>query len=269
MLQEMQLKGYSEKTINTYLNCLTQLFSYCRTKPEQITSEQIKDYLLYCIRDKKISGTYLNQTISGLKILFKDVLHVPWEGFKINRPRLGKPLPVVMSKEEIKQLLSVIKNVKHRCMVSLAYSSGLRLNELCHLRVSDIDSSRMQLRVRQGKGNKARYTVLSPRLLEELRVYYSHYRPKNYLFEGQNKKVPISGSSAREIVKRSAKKAGIRKQVCFHTLRHSFATHLMEQGVNVRIIQQLLGHRSIKTTMVYTHLVNFKPGDVTSPFDKL
>lgn len=269
MLQEMQLRGYSAKTITTYLTCLTQLFSYCGANPGQITSEQIKDYLLYCIRDKKVSGTYLNQTISALKILFKDVLHVPWEELKINRPRLGKPLPVVLSKEEIKRMLSVIKNMKHRCMVSMAYSSGLRLNELCHIQLTDIDSSRMQLRVRQGKGNKARYTLLSPRLLEELRVYYSYYRPKNYLFEGQNKKLPISGSSARGIVKRSAKKAGINKQVCFHTLRHSFATHLMEQGVNVRIIQQLLGHRSIKTTMVYTHLVNFKPSDVTSPFDNL
>jgi len=269
MLQEMQLKGYSEKTIDTYLSCLTQLFAYCKTTPRHITSEQIKNYLVYCIRDRKVSGTYLNQSISALKILFKNVLEVPWEGLKINRPKLGKPLPVVMSKEEISQLLSVIKNIKHRCMVSLAYSSGLRLNELCHLQLTDIDSSRMQLRVRQGKGNKARYTILSPKVLSQLRAYYSLYQPKNYLFEGQNKKFPISGSSARTIVKRSAKKAGIKKQVCFHTLRHSFATHLMEQGVNVRIIQQLLGHRSIKTTMVYTHLVNFKPSDVTSPFDNL
>jgi site-specific recombinase XerD len=269
MLQEMQLRGYSEKTISTYLSCLTQLFTYCKVRPRNITVNQIKEYLMYCIRDKKVSGTYLNQTISALKILFKDVLKLPWEGLKIPRPKLGKPLPVVLSKEEIKRLLSVIQNVKHRCIVSLAYSSGLRLNELCHLQLIDIDSSRMQLRVRQGKGNKARYTLLSPRVLDQLRSYYSQYQPKNYLFEGQNKKLPISGSSARTIVKRSAKKAGINKQVCFHTLRHSFATHLMEQGVNVRIIQQLLGHRSIKTTMVYTHLVNFKPGDVTSPFDNL
>jgi site-specific recombinase XerD len=197
------------------------------------------------------------------------VLKQPWQGIKIPRPRVEKRLPVVLSKEEIGTLLRNISNLKHRAIIAFAYSTGMRLNEVRQVRLSDIDSDRMQIRVAFGKGKKDRYTLLSAKLLTLLREYWKWYRPQQYLFEGYQRGTPISIRSIQVLFSRYKKKSGIQKESSFHTLRHSFATHLLEQGVNLKIIQALLGHSSLRTTSIYAHLVNFEPGSVTSPYDSI
>ena len=198
-----------------------------------------------------------------------DVLKEVWTEIKISRPRGEKKLPVVFSKEEVFQLLNATRNLKHRTILALAYSTGMRLEEVCHVRICDIDSQRMQIKVCCGKGKKDRYTILSGMLVDMLREYWRWYKPYNYLFEGHDNRAPISSRTVQHIFARCMKITGIRKEASFHTLRHSFATHLLEQGVNLRIIQTLLGHTSLKTTTIYTHLVNFSPAMVKSPLDSL
>lgn len=193
------------------------------------------------------------------------------DGLRLHRPKTVRKLPTVLSKEEVKCLLDAIGNLKHRAIVTVLYSSGIRMSELLSLRSVDIDSDRMVIRVRQGKGNKDRDTILSRKTLELLRVYYRHTYPKpeKYLFEGQDRPgIKYSASSVRKILKRAAGRAGIEKDIGAHVLRHTFASHMLEQGTNLKILQQLLGHKCIKTTMVYLH-VTMTEGTVKSPFDEL
>jgi site-specific recombinase XerD len=267
MLQEMQLRNYSKRSIRTYLASISQLAKYYGRSPDQISRQEIKDYLLYLINDKQLSKSTINQAISAIKVLQVDVLGQKWETVQVQRPKLPKDLPVVLSKKEVEKILAVTINLKHRAAIMVAYSGGLRLGEVCMLKPTDIDASRKQVRIALGKGQKTRYTLLSPTLLATLREYWLRYHPQVYLFEGRKKGHPISHGALRKAFDNSCGKAGIKKDVCFHTLRHSFATHLLEQGTNLRIIQHLLGHRSIKTTTLYTHLVNFSIEKITSPLD--
>jgi site-specific recombinase XerD len=269
MLQHMQLRNYSKRTIDTYLHCLTALSRFYNKPPDQISPQEVSDFLHCSLQERKISTSTINQYISAFKVLRTEVLGEEWKEIKISRPRLDKKLPVVFSKEEVFQLLTATKNQKHRTILALAYSTGMRLEEVCNLRICDIDSQRMQIRVCCGKGKKDRYTILSERLINMLREYWRYYKPINFLFEGQINTLPISSRTVQTVFKNCIRKTGIRKEASFHTLRHSFATHLLEQGVNLRIIQSLLGHSSIKTTTIYTHLVNFSPSQVKSPFDSL
>ena len=269
MLQEMQLRNYSERTIETYISCLSLLSRHFKTSPSELGYEQVRQYLLYLINDRKVSKSQVNITISALKLFYETVLHKDWESMKLPRPKMPKDLPVVLSKEEVKKLLDVTINLKHRAAFSLAYSSGLRLGEVCQLKPQDMYSDRKQIRVFNGKGSKTRYTILSLLLLPLLREYWNKYRPQTYLFEGCKKGVPITDGTLQKAFNHNLAKTDIKKKACFHTFRHSFATHLLEQGVNLRIIQHLLGHRSIKTTTIYTHLVNFSPDQITSPFENL
>lgn len=267
MLQEMQLRNYSESSIKTYIKCIEQLSKYFKRSPDLLDRQEVKDYLLYLINDRQVSKSTVNHTISAIKVLQVDVLGEDWETIKIQRPRLPKELPLVLSKKEVARILSATTNLKHRAAIMTAYSGGLRLGEVCNLRPSDIDVDRKQIRIGLGKGQKTRYTLLSPKLLLVLREYWQAYRPQAYLFEGHKKGQPISHGALRKAFDKGCLRACIKKDVCFHTLRHSFATHLLEQGVNLRIIQHLLGHRSIKTTTIYTHLVNFNIDKITSPLD--
>jgi site-specific recombinase XerD len=269
MLRHMQLKNYSKRTIDTYLSCILNLSRFYNRTPETITREEVKEYLYSLLQSKKTSISNINQVISAYKVLMTGVLEKDWTAIKLSRPRREKKLPVVFSKEEISRIIERTINLKHRAIISFAYSTGLRLDEVCKVRLTDIDSSRMQIRVSNGKGNKSRYTILSKQILELLREYWRYYQPKSYLFEGRQKGVPLSHSSIQELFRHRMTAAGIRKPASFHTLRHSFATHLLEQGINLRIIQALLGHNSIRTTTIYTHLQNFDPGSITSPFDHL
>lgn len=270
VIREMQVRNYSERSIQCYTSILSKIVNHFDIPITQLSRSQVKDYLHQRIVVDKISTSTVNQTISAYKILQEDVLGKSWESFKIKRPRRDKKLPIVLSLEEVEGLISSTLNLKHKALLALAYSSGVRREEAQQLKVSNIDSSRMRIHVTNGKGRKDRYTILSNKALELLRTYYKASRPSVYLFESSYKKGGfLSASSLNNIVKNSAKKAGIQKRISFHTLRHTFATHLLEAGVNIKLIQQLLGHSSIKTTMVYLHIANIEPGSITSPLDDL
>jgi integrase/recombinase XerD len=269
MYEEMVYRNYSPRSIKTYISLVSVVSKHFGKSPDLVSIAELKDYLFNRIEKDRLSVSGLNQTISAFKILFKDVLGREWDPVRIKRPRRPKLLPSVFSKEEVTQILKSIRNRKHYCLIALTYASGLRMGEVIGLKPCDIDSHRMQLKVRGGKGYKDRYTLLPRLLLEKLREYYKIYRPVTYLFEGLTPGMPYSETSARCILKKAMKKAGIKKQACFHTLRHSFATHLLEQGTNVRIIQELLGHRSLKTTTVYLHISNLTPAQIKSPLEEL
>ncbi len=266
----MQLRNYSPRSILTYSKLLARTEDDLQIPLETISIQQFKDYLHQRIITEKISVSSINQSISAFKILQVDILGKEWAQFRIKRPRLEKRLPVVLSLSEVEQLITVTQNLKHRALLALAYSAGLRRQEIQQIKPIDIDSERMQVRIVQGKGKKDRYSILSLKVLDLLRTYYKCHRPKTYLFESQGKKgVYLSSSTINEIVKKNAVKAGIKKRISFHTLRHCFATHLLEQGVNIRLIQEFMGHGSIKTTSVYLHLANTQPRSISSPLDSM
>jgi site-specific recombinase XerD len=269
MLQEMQVRNYSACSIRNYLHGINGLAVYYKCSPDLLSVDQVKTYLHYCITERQVSTSTLNQIISAVKILFADVLQRAWEPVKLKRPRRDKKLPIIFSKQEIITFLGVVKNIKHKALFVTAYSSGLRISEVRMLKPGDIDSDRMQIRVVNGKGKKDRFTVLSPKTLDMLRRYYHVFRPKHYLFEGSHVGEAISVRTILNVFSKSLMKASITKEVSFHSLRHSFETHLLELGTNLRLIQQLLGHNSLRTTSVYLHLSCFNPKDVHSPFDNL
>jgi len=266
----MELRNYSGNSIRTYSELLSQIEESLKISLDKITTEQFKNYLHQRIKDDEVSVSLINQSISAYKVLQVDVLKREWESIKIKRPRRVAKLPVVLSIEEVEQLIASTTNIKHRTLLMLAYSSGLRRHETQMIKPSAIDSARMQVHVVQGKGKKDRFTILSPSALESLRTYYRLERPKMYLFEPNGKKgCVLADTTLNAIVKSSAEKAGITKKVSFHTLRHSFATHLLEQGVSLRLIQQFMGHASLRTTAGYLHLVNVDMTRVVSPLDMM
>jgi len=268
--RELEFRNYSTRTVETYGSLMRHMVKVSHLPLESITLSQFKDYLHKVVIEKGLSASTVNQYISAFKIVQTDVLGREWEDFKVRRPRKSKKLPIVLSIEEMEKLINVNRNLKHKAIIMLAYSSGLRRNELLNLLPHHIDSERMQVRVMQGKGKKDRYTLLSRKTLEVLRLYYKFERPEKYLFEPQNSKgQPLSETTLAKIVKNKLKLAGIKKAVSFHTLRHTFATHLLEQGVNLRLIQQFMGHTSLKTTTVYLHLTKPDPGSVSSPLDTM
>ena len=269
MIRELRIRNYSPRTIKTYVSLLSKLAQFHNTSPEVLTSEQIKQYLHQRVEKDNISVSTINQTIGALKILHQDVLGRDWEQIKVKRPRKEKRLPIIFSKQEVISLIDVTRNLKHKTMLAVAYSAGLRREELVNLRVVDIDSKRMVIRVCQGKGKKDRETLLSEKALTLLRQYYQAYKPKDLLFEGFFEGKPISFSSFANILKKAMKKAGIHKNASIHSLRHSFATHLLEQGTNLKTIQRLLGHHALRTTSLYLHLATVDPKTVRSPLDTI
>jgi site-specific recombinase XerD len=270
LIYEMELRNYSPRTIHTYTELLGNLEKYFQTELEKVSTEQLKAYLYQRMKVDEVSVSFINQTISAFKLLHTDVLKRDWETFRIKRPRREKKLPVVLSQEEVELLISSTRNIKHKALIMLAYSSGLRRQEVQQIKPSAIDSARMQVRVVQGKGTKDRYTILSKKTLELLRFYYRIEKPSVYLFEPQGQKgITLSDTTLNNIVQKNAKKAGIKKDISFHTLRHCFATHLLEQGVNLKIIQQFLGHNSLKTTSIYLSVANINLSSVVSPLDSM
>lgn len=267
-IQQMQLKGYSENTIQSYVDCLIGLSKFYNTSPDLLSDQQIRDYLQHCIVEKKLSTSYINQSISALKILFVQVMKKEWDSISIPRIKREKKLPVVLSKEEVKSILNEVKNIKHKTILTLIYSAGLRVGEAITLKIQDIDSTRMQIRIRQAKGAKDRYVVLSSVLLDLLRTYYNLYHPKDFLFPSQMAE-QISDRTVQSVFKKACKDAKLNKTVSIHVLRHSFATHLMEQGTSLPIIQQLLGHKSLRTTSVYLHVQQYTIDKIKSPLDFL
>jgi site-specific recombinase XerD len=230
--------------------------------------QEIREYLHYLIKGKEVSQSAVNQTYSALKFFYETTLKRDWNGFRIPRVKMRKKLPVVLSQQEVQALFSVIKNLKHRAILMTVYSAGLRLNEVIHLKVWDIDSQRMMIRVEQGKGAKDRYTLLAKRTLDILREYWRAYRPRDWLFFGHSFERPLSSRTV-QVVLRGASSGGIQKPATVHTLRHSFATHLLEAGTDLYRIQHLLGHTTPKTTTIYLHLSRKDLVKVTSPIDLL
>jgi site-specific recombinase XerD len=264
----MQSRNYSQRSIDTYVHLLRELEDYHKISIDEISTDQVKDFLQYSIAERNFSASYVNQVISAVRILQKDVLGNQWDPIKIKRPRRPKRLPVILSKEEVKSMIETTRNFKHRTISAVIYSAGLRISEVTYLRPSDIDSDRKQIRV-LGKGNKYRYTLLSENTLSMLRIYWRAYKPERYLFEGQIKGKPISQPTIQVVFRKAKEKTGIKKDATVHSLRHSFATHLLESGVNLKIIQSLLGHSSLRTTSIYLHVTKFDPASIRSPFDDI
>lgn len=251
MIDEMTLRGFSPRTHESYLGAVSGLTRHYNQRPDQLNTEQVRQYLLHLERERHLSWNSLNVTVSGLRFFYFDTLK--WAPVKLEIPPRTTPrrLPEVLSREEVDRLISSVPNLKHRTMLMTMYASGLRVGEAVSLRVGDIDSARMTIRVVQGKGRKDRYTILSPRLLENLRQYWKQYHPKEYLFEGSQPQHPINESVPQKAYNLAKLRTGIRKGIGVHTLRHCFATHLLEAGVDLRTIQTLLGHAAISTTMLY------------------
>lgn len=268
-IQQMLLKGYSQRTIRTYVSLLSGISRHYQCSPELITIDQIRDYLQENITVVKRSKSWVNQLISAMKFLYCEILQREWSYLDIPRPRRDKKLPVVLSRAEVGKILSAHKNLKHKAILMTTYSAGLRLSEVCHLMPGDIDSTRMLIRVNHSKGNKDRYSLLSPVTLDLLRIYYKKYRPTTWLFEGMLQGKPVSVSTVTRVFKNALNKAEVNRQVGIHCLRHSFATHLLEQGVALPVIQQILGHKSLKTTSGYLHVQQYSIQGVKSPVDSL
>jgi integrase/recombinase XerD len=263
-------KRYSPNTINTYSEALKSFLTFCNTKAvKDITNEDVIAYNNDYILKHNLSSSYQNQIVNAIKLYFKIVKETAIDIDKIHRPKREKAIPNVLSKEEIKAILEAPKNLKHKAMLSMIYSCGLRRSELLNLKPNDIDSKRNVVIIRQSKGKKDRITPLSPKILELLRDYYKEYSPKIYLFEGQEKNTQYSARSLEEVLKKSIKLATINKPVTLHWLRHSYATHLLESGTDLRYIQELLGHNSSKTTEIYTHVSTKNIQQIKSPFDDL
>jgi site-specific recombinase XerD len=268
--KEMEYRNYSESSVKTYCELMSSLELRLSKSLVDITVEDLKGFLHLALTKQKLSVSYANQNISAYKIFVQDVMRQEWEGIKIKRPRREKKLPVVLSINEIERMIVVTRNLKHRAMLMLMYSAGLRRMELQQMKPSAIDSERMLIHISQGKGKKDRYSILSQKTLDILRQYYKLERPKIYLFEpNSNAGNLMSDRTIDHIVRKSAERAGIKKTVSCHTLRHSFATHLLETGVNLKLIQQFLGHTSLKTTSIYLHLTNINPGSVKSPLEDM
>ncbi len=254
-LMKLELKRYSENTVRNYVSCFESFINhYYDEEPITLNETDVRNYLQKLIQERK-SNSYINLAVNSIKFYYEIVLGMPNRFYSIERPRKQKQLPKVISKEEIFKIMENTNNIKHRCIVGLLYSSGLRRGELLNLLVTDIDSKRMIVNILNAKGNKDRYSVLSPSILRDLKTYYREYRPLKYLFEGASGN-KYSGSSVINIIDTAAKKAGIMKKVTPHMLRHSFATHLLENGTDIRHIQLLLGHSSTKTTEIYTHVAD-------------
>ena len=268
--QYLRSKRYSESTVSTYSDALKSFLVFFREKPaSEITNEDVIIYNNEYILKNKFSESFQNQTVNAIKLFFKIIHDSKIEIDKIHRPKRAKVLPNVLSKEEVKLILNAHSNIKHKMMLSMIYSCGLRRSELLNLKFSDIDSKRNIVLLKNAKGKKDRIAPLSPKILAMLREYYIAYRPKIWVFEGQVAGEQYSEKSLQSVLKQALQKTGITKPVTLHWLRHSYATHLLESGTDLRYIQELLGHSSSKTTEIYTHVSTKSIQQIKSPFDDL
>ncbi len=268
--REMRLKGYSHKTVKAYQSCIRTLVRHYWPKhPRELSSEDLRSFLLHLLEKEHWKASSVNQMINAMRLLYVDLYKLPFAIGSIPRPKKEKSLPVILSSEEVKRLFDALGNLKHRTMLMLVYSAGLRVGEVVHLKLADIDSQRKMIHIRSGKGKKDRYTLLSDVIIEMLREYWRAYKPKEWLFEGQKEGRAYSVRSAEKVFEQAVVKAGITKQVSIHSLRHAFATHLLEQGTDIRYIQELLGHSSLRTTEVYTHVSKRVMANIRSPIEQI
>jgi len=269
MLEDMSIRNLAE---NTQLSYLQQVSSYARhfkRSPERLGPEEVRAYQVHLVEDRKLSPGSIGIATSALRFLYKVTLKQAWTPDEIPMPKKPFKLPVVLSPNEVLHFLGCIHSLKHRTILTTAYAAGLRVSEATHLKVDDIDSKRMVLRVDQGKGNKDRYVMLSPRLLDDLRAYWKIVRPKIWMFPGDIDGRPITREAVGLACNKAHRASGISKPITPHSLRHAFATHLLENGTDVRTIQLLLGHRSLATTSRYLKIATSTVCATTSPLDLL
>ena len=274
MTEDLIIRNYAESTKRTYISQVARFALYFGKSPEFLGPEHVRKYQVYLLNEKKISYSEFNRAVSALRFLYKFTLHRAWMIERIPFPRGTKTLPVILSHGEIQRLFAATTNLKHRTMLMTIYASGTRLSELTHLRLEDIDGERNVIRIRQGKGRKDRYTLLPNSLLQALRTYWKVYGQKTYsltdwLFPGRPPERHLHPSSVEDFCRKAAGISQIRKRVTPHTLRHCFATHLLEAGTDLRTIQILLGHNSLRTTSMYLHLSSKEVFSTKSPLDLL
>jgi integrase/recombinase XerD len=269
MIEDMELRNLAPTTIRVYVERVAAFAKHFDKSPDRLGPAEVRAYLLFLVQEKHASWSYYNQALCALRFLYCTTLGKEWilDGFVC--PKKQRKLPVILSPAEVHQFFQAVTGLKHRATLMTAYAAGLRVSEVVALRIDDIDSRRMVLRVRQGKGRKDRYVMLSPRLLEILRAYWKAARPKQWLFPGRVPNRPITAEAVSQACRDACRAAGLGKHVTVHTLRHSFATHLLEAGTNIRTIQILLGHRSLSTTEVYTHVSASALEATQSPLDRI
>jgi integrase/recombinase XerD len=266
---DLVVRGMSVRTREAYLGAVAGLAKHYGRRPDRVSEQEVQDYLLHLIEERRLAWSSCNIVAQGLKFFYRVTLKRPEAQFAVPTARQPQKLPQILSREEVAALIEKTLNLKHRTILMTAYGAGLRLNEICHLKVTDIDSDRMTIRVEQGKGAKDRYTLLSPRLLAGLRRYWLAHRPKTWLFTARDPERPISDHTVHRLYHAAKARAGVMKQGGIHSLRHAFATHLLEAGVDVHTIQRLMGHGHISSTLRYFHLARKHLAKTPSPLELL
>lgn len=269
MIRELQLRRFAPTTQRVYLEAVVGLTKHFGIAPDLLTAQQVQDYLLYLMTERRLQWNSVNTIASGLTFFYSQTLHRPDIALALPSRRTPRRLPEILSAAELEALFAAAPNAQHRALLMTTYAGGFRVSEVVRLRPADIDSQRMMIRIVHGKRAKDRYTLLSPRLLDELRAYWKAYRPRTWLFPGRNPERPFNDDKARTVFNQAKAKAGIRKGGSIHVLRHCFATHLLEAGVDLRTIQILMGHSSICSTVWYLHLTRKTLASTRSPLDLL
>jgi integrase/recombinase XerD len=272
MLEELQRRNFSSETIRAYVFAVKDFAAYFGKRPDQLDQEYLRQYQLHLLNDRKLAVETISGRIAALRFFFVKVLHRPYREIDLVYPKRPERLPVILSEEEVARLIESASTSYHRVILMTLYGTGLRREELCRLKVTDVDSQRMVIHVRQGKGNKDRDVTLSPRLLEVLRAYWKWRKPQTYLFPSPYRsrtERPIDSKTVWHAVRKAAQRAGIQKKVSPHLLRHSWATHLLERGTDLKTIQMLLGHFDLEATTIYLHLSQRHLQAVNNPIDAL
>lgn len=279
MIQDMQLNGLSASTQKGYLNTVRQLAAYFHLSPDKLSEEDLRQYFLYLTNEKKVSRSTATVALCGIKFLYEHTLHRSWHTLHLVRPPRAKKLPVVLSREEVRRALAAVRIPAYRACLTTIYACGLRANEGAHLRIEDVDSGRMFLRIIQGKGNQDRYVPLPEPTLHMLRAYWQTHHSRPWMFPAPARarkdhgltsgNRPVDRGCLHAAFKRALRHSGIAKRAHVHTLRHSYATHLLEAGINLKIIQENLGHSSARSTQLYTHLTRQIRKTLTEPLNQL
>ena len=268
MKEDLLLKAYSPHTQRAYLGCVRQFVRHYMRSPQEMGEQEVRNFLLHLVRDRNASPATQDMYVNALKFLYAITLKRPEVVKDLSHPKRPKTLPVILSPEEVLRVFAAIRSVKYKAIIAATYAAGLRISEVCSLSVSDIDSQRMRIHIRSGKGKKDRYVMLGESLLVLLRQYYQAVRPQGeYLFPGQKPQSHISTTAVSSVLRKVIRETGLAKKVSMHTLRHCFATHLLEAGTDIRILQVLLGHSSIRTTPRYTHITDRLVQKLVSPLD--
>ena len=269
MLQDLTIRGYADSTKEAYVAAVRDLVRYFMLPPDKLTADHVNRFQLYLIEDRRLAPSTVNIAVCAIRFFYTHCLEVDWQVERVPFQPKRRRLPVVLTSDEVARLIEALPNAKHRAIVMTTYAAGLRLAEVLNLQVCDLDSKRMVIRVRRGKGAKPREVMFSARLLEVLRAYWRLDRPRPWLFPGGNANRPVNPRTVQKVVRRAQERAGLSKRVTPHVLRHAFATHLLEGGTSLRAVQLLLGHRSVQTTLGYLHVTETHLQETKSPFDRL